>query len=760
MTERTLLGRYRLTERIGAGGMGVVWRADDLVLHREVAVKTVAGPGVTDEAAARLEREARAAAGLSDSPHVVTVHDFGRDGDTLFIVMALAPGRTLDRVLADDGEPAPTRALDWAGQVCAALEAAHARGVVHRDIKPANAVLGPDGTVRVLDFGIAWFHPDLGLDRLSRADGVLGSAPWMSPEQARGTDVGPASDLYSLGCLLHQLLTGEPPFGGRDALAQIIAHSTEAPAPPSAVRPGLPAALDRLVADLLAKDPGDRPASAAETAARLGAVARELGERETVGRAAAPGGSAAPANSVTSAAPSAPAAAPTDPADPPASEPGRRPVPRRTVLLGAFGVVAVSSTAAVVVPNVLDGQGDGGSGRDGGSSGGNSGNGGTKGSGSGAGREVTYSWRKKTAVLPFAEAGPVVLMNSQDNLVAYDPKSGRERWRGPKSLDSTHPMSATTLYVTADHGELRCLDPDTGKSRWTFDPLGDDDVSGGVFPEVAPESVYVGLGPYVFSLHHATGEERWRHDVEGEVPLVTALERPSAGLLLARDPRRAWFALSAVDGQPLWEWKFKAVDNPAFMGAMGDRLLFALDGTTVIDAGDGTVVDTFKDASPSEIVPEHKLLIGTERISVRAWSATDGKPAWTVPAAASPLVFGDTVLMIKYSDDRKSSGALAVDVRTGKKRWHHPDLRSPMQAEPDEPLILMVGGKGTGLVRVDPETGERGPVRRLPDKQVEWVQAFGDTVYAQCVDRPFDPKDPEADRGGPRLYAVDLKEFG
>ncbi|WP_405652707.1 hypothetical protein [Streptomyces sp. RK9] len=99
-------------------------------------------------------------------------------------------------------------------------------------------------------------------------------------------------------------------------------------------------------------------------------------------------------------------------------------------------------------------------------------------------------------------------------------------------------------------------------------------------------------------------------------------------------------------------------------------------------------------------------------------------------------------------------------VRTGKKRWHHPDLRSPMQAEPDEPLILTVGGKGTGLVRVDPETGERGPVRRLPDKQVEWVQAFGDTVYAQCVDRPFDPKDPEADRGGPRLYAVDLKEFG
>ncbi|MGW2107086.1 serine/threonine-protein kinase [Streptomyces sp. NPDC001948] len=185
-----LSGRYLLGDRLGAGGMGVVWRAQDLVLHREVAVKTVSGPDVTPEAAARLEREARAAAGLSTSPHVVTVHDFGRDGETLFIVMELAPGRTLDRVLAADGPPAPARAVDWVRQVCAALEAAHERGIVHRDIKPANVILTPDGTVKVLDFGIAWFHPALGLDQLSQAGGVLGSVPWMSPEQARGTQVG------------------------------------------------------------------------------------------------------------------------------------------------------------------------------------------------------------------------------------------------------------------------------------------------------------------------------------------------------------------------------------------------------------------------------------------------------------------------------------------------------------------------------------------------------------------------------------------
>ncbi|MFC8538187.1 serine/threonine-protein kinase [Streptomyces sp. NPDC057249] len=194
------------------------------------------------------------------------------------------PARALDRVLAAEGPPAVAHAVNWARQVCVALEAAHDAGIVHRDIKPANAVLGPDGTVRVLDFGIAWFHRDLGLDRISQAGGVLGSAPWMSPEQARGEEVGPASDLYSLGCLLHQLLCGQPPFGDRDALAQIVAHAQQVPDPPSAHRSGVPVDLDLLVGELLARSPENRPESAAATAARLGAVARELGVEETTGR--------------------------------------------------------------------------------------------------------------------------------------------------------------------------------------------------------------------------------------------------------------------------------------------------------------------------------------------------------------------------------------------------------------------------------------------------------------------------------------------
>ncbi|MFI6694691.1 serine/threonine-protein kinase [Streptomyces sp. NPDC050433] len=320
--------RYELTERIGSGGMGVVWRALDRTLHRTVAVKVIAGPGVGVEAVARLEREARAAASLSRNPHVVTVHDFGHEGagadggDCAYVVMELVEGRTLDRVLAEDGLPAPVRAVEWARQVCVALEAAHAIGVVHRDIKPSNVMLGPDGVIQVLDFGLAWFRPELGLDKLSRTGAVMGSAPWMPPEQAKGETVDHRPDLYSLGCLLYELLTGEPPFGERDALGQLIAHAMEEPLAPSDranSRDGgssVPPPLDRLVLDLLAKSPDDRPSSASLVAERLGEVGEGLSE--------------------------------VPPSVPAEEERGR--LGRRQLLGIAVGVVAVS---AVAVPYVL-----------------------------------------------------------------------------------------------------------------------------------------------------------------------------------------------------------------------------------------------------------------------------------------------------------------------------------------------------------------------------------------------------------------------
>lgn len=725
MAEAVLSGRYRLTERLGEGGMGVVWLAEDLVLHREVAVKTVAGPGVTEQAAARLEREARAAAGLSDSQHVVTVHDFGQDGDTLFIVMALAPGRALDRVLAAEGPPAIVHAVDWARQICVALEAAHGAGIVHRDIKPANAVLGPDGTVRVLDFGIAWFHRDLGLDRLSQAGGVLGSAPWMSPEQARGEEVGPASDLYSLGCLLHQLLAGKPPFGDRDALAQIVAHAQEVPDPPSAHRPGVPVDLDLLVAELLSKSPEHRPDSAAATVARLGAIARELGAEETTGRPLAP---------------------PIPAALPRAASPAERPVSRRTLLVGAVGLVAVSTTAIVVVPNVLDGD---------------------SGNGNGGG-EATYRWRKQTLRIPTAVADSAVItgQNGDDSLVAYDVRTGEERWRGSDDIDATYPMTKDTLYVTANGGELRCLEPDTGEVRWSFEPLGDDDVSGSVFPVLVPECVYVGLGPYVYSLDHSTGEERWRYMLEEDLALVTSLES-GGGLLFVRDKERAWIALDPVAGSKLWTWQHASSeggsDERSFVGAVDGRAFFSGgSGLTVLDTSDGRFVTTYRDLGDVRVVPEHRLLLGAQG----AWSATDGTRMWSAPKDFfGGVLMGGAVVGNVYDAKAKEGYLVGLDPRDGKERWRHKDLYefvsttgTTAAAATDSPLIAKVLTDGVKLLRIDPATGRRGPVRTVPESYLLWTGCLGNLVFAVCADSRVDPETGTWPKKR-RLYTIELAQF-
>ncbi|GAA0686468.1 hypothetical protein GCM10010193_45420 [Kitasatospora atroaurantiaca] len=289
MEGQLLSGRYELVEHLSSGGAGVVWSAYDRELGRTVTVKVFAGSDLSPEDTQRLEREARAAAALPDNPHVVTVHDFGHDGGSAFVVMEPVAGRSLDEVLTAGGVPDPARATDWVRQVCAGLEAAHAAGLVHGDIKPATLVLADDGTVKVLDLGSAWLHPAApGPQRLSGANTALGSVPWMSPEQVRGDgEVDHRSDLYSLGCLLYQLLTGATPFGHLEASVQFGAHLRGTPAAPSRHRAGIPAGLDELVLRLLAKFPEERPASAGEVAALLDALAPEIGAAAASGFPAA-----------------------------------------------------------------------------------------------------------------------------------------------------------------------------------------------------------------------------------------------------------------------------------------------------------------------------------------------------------------------------------------------------------------------------------------------------------------------------------------
>lgn len=296
MRGRLLNGRYELLERLGAGGMGEVWRARDRSLGREVAVKVFvpsgsAGEDELEQLLARFRQEARAAASL-DSPYIVAVHDHGTDDGapqpTPYLVMALVQGRSLDQVLRESVRVPVADALRWAADICRALDAAHSAGIVHRDIKPGNVMIAPDGTAKVVDFGIATFMERAAGDSRLTQTGQLpfGSVPYLAPERFRQETGDARTDLYALGCVLYELLVGRPPFTGT-AVGVMYNHVNDAPLRPSRARAEVTAPVERLVLDLLAKDPADRPADAATTLDRiLGVAGAERVER-------APGGSSA-----------------------------------------------------------------------------------------------------------------------------------------------------------------------------------------------------------------------------------------------------------------------------------------------------------------------------------------------------------------------------------------------------------------------------------------------------------------------------------
>ncbi|MFF4104703.1 protein kinase [Streptomyces sp. NPDC001903] len=277
----TVLGdRYTLAERIGGGGMGEVWRADDDVLRRQVAVKVLL-PALLDDAsfAARFRREATVLASLSH-PGIVDVHDYGESridsGEQVaYIVMDLVEGRTLTEVRAQGGPLPVEQALDIAGQALDALHAAHLQGVTHRDIKPSNLMLGDDGRVTVTDFGIA--RSSAASTGITDSHAVLGTALYMAPEQAEGLGAVAASDLYSMGVVCYELLTGEPPFTGESVVEIALKHIRE-PVPDLPAE--FPAPVRAFVARALAKRPEERYADASvmAAAARRAAAGRPLGE--------------------------------------------------------------------------------------------------------------------------------------------------------------------------------------------------------------------------------------------------------------------------------------------------------------------------------------------------------------------------------------------------------------------------------------------------------------------------------------------------
>ncbi len=259
----TLGSRYTLTDRIASGGMGDVWRAGDSVLGREVAVK-VMRPNASDDPtfADRFRDEARHTASLTH-PNIATVYDYGEDDGAPYLVMELVEGKPLSQLVAEGPMP-PGRVRNITGQAALALAAAHAAGVVHRDVKPANILVTPEGRVKLTDFGIARASDSAGHTRTGE---VLGTPHYLSPEQALGRGATGASDIYALGVVAHEMLTGRKPFDAGAAVATALAQVND---PPPELPDSVPGDLRRLVMSCLAKDPAARPASAAALAAALG----------------------------------------------------------------------------------------------------------------------------------------------------------------------------------------------------------------------------------------------------------------------------------------------------------------------------------------------------------------------------------------------------------------------------------------------------------------------------------------------------------
>ncbi|MPZ70705.1 MAG: protein kinase [Actinobacteria bacterium] len=267
--EGLLGGRYRIGEGIAAGGMGVVYKARDERLNRTVVVKILREHLAQDPRfVERFRREARAVASLSH-PNIAGIFDYGEDEGRHFIVMEFAEGSDLAEVIRDRGPLEPALAARIAAQICVALDHAHAAGIIHRDIKPANVIVDDHGRVKVTDFGIARAAGD---SNLTVTGTMLGTAHYLSPEQASGDKVVPASDIYALGIVLYEMLTGEVPFTADSAVAVAMRHATDEVPAPSSVDPDITEELDSVVARATAKDPAARWSGGRAMAAALAAA--------------------------------------------------------------------------------------------------------------------------------------------------------------------------------------------------------------------------------------------------------------------------------------------------------------------------------------------------------------------------------------------------------------------------------------------------------------------------------------------------------
>ncbi|MER7793328.1 PQQ-binding-like beta-propeller repeat protein [Streptomyces sp. NPDC097640] len=638
---RVIADRYELVAFVGRGGMGEVWEGRDQVIGRRVAVKLLPdhqhGP-----AADLFFREARTAGGLNHRG-VVTVHDLGRDprDGTLYLIMEYVAGRNLATVLHEDGPPPPAVSVEWAAQTAAALAAAHDAGVVHRDLKPANLMLTTGGEVKVLDFGIARF-----MAATDKASQVMGTLAYMAPERFAQSPGDARSDLYAFGCVLHELLTGETPFNTGDPASLMTAHLNRAPDAPSALRPGLPPALDALVLRLLAKQPADRPQSAASVHDELRAL--DLASVQVTMPAAPARPSSAPATAPVGPPPYVPGASaqppaahqlPTQTAAPftPGSTPGAAggpaasaPVRRRALLLGLGGAAALVAGGTGLALALRTGGGD-------------------KASPKPKVRPWHYDIEENYGVpTTFTVADGVLYVATKSTVTALDARTGRKRWDGPAEFSPQQPAVADgTVYVggLGGHSGLWALDAH-GRKKWTFpsEELVDSRpaVTGGIV-------YFASRDKHVYAVHADSGRKVWSHPLGDEISCSPTVA--DGTVYIGCDGQdKALYALDAASGAKKWAFR----------------------------VGDGFTADNT--VNPTPVVSGGLVYAIADDLTLYAIHADRGTKKWSVPLGGESLhLAGDTL----YVGSGNELGLVhALDPSTGNTKWtHKEDLSTPISTQ-------------------------------------------------------------------------------
>ncbi|MFE3206094.1 PQQ-binding-like beta-propeller repeat protein [Embleya sp. NPDC059237] len=665
---RVLAGRYELTGLLGRGGMGEVWAAVDARMARRVAVKLLSSGGGGNPQ--RLLREARVAGALNH-PGVVTVHDLGHEPDgTVFVVMELVAGKDLARVLRKDGPVTVRDAIDWSGQCAYALVAAHEAGIVHRDLKPANVLLTPAGTIKVLDFGIARYTA-----ATTRSSQVVGTPAYIAPERFTGQPGDARVDLYALGCILYELISGQPPFTAPDPMALMYAHLHQDPAPLGAHRANLPPGVELLVTELLAKDPTHRPATAREVHRRLHALTgpADRPDRSSI----APDPTAGPVNeaavvvspyealapwNLDAAAPAGTLVDHTGPAherDTRLQDPRPpRGLSRRGAVLLALGTATAAGTALAVRFQGSDADDE-----------------------SSLRRRWEFTTGGEITTAPAAVDDTVYVASQDGNLYAVDAASGARRWvyrTGGKRLtnldvtDGIVYVQSNPLEASNQAGTLHAVETKHGTAVWSIPfasyggaPTVVDDVcytSGAVTPTGAGRTGYTGR---YHALDARTGAERWRFEADGGF-----YDRPAVvnGVVYLGCLDGNVYALDAATGRQRWAFRTGgAVQNTltvdgAVYAASYDANVYA------IDAASGTMRWAYGIGGPAgSLAVEGDILVVDSGKYVHAVNRAPGtrRWAWAAPDFVGSATLANGLVYIGSRDGR----LYGIEITAGIKEW-------------------------------------------------------------------------------------------